>query len=500
MIARGRALVEQGIGALSKRKYVMGVVVAWALVMGLTSSASNHPAVRHPRTQASAPLTSPGAGTAPFSLAAPVPAAPSAAPMSFSPPSFGGFTLPSFGAQPPPPATATLTCPYPTPQSQTTPFNPGEFLAFESPFLDLSGPFAAYDIPTLGAIAPLVPFAAPIVSIAEPVMNEVTPNMAQAIYDIVALEHDAKLDNPQFDKYVAAGEPYWLQLVSSLTPYEQKLASSTAGQCTVLFENDLSTVAAEHAITLPEPPLIVPNIAGSSQSANVAAAETSSSHPSPVQQIELSWAGGMPGDLPVVVHDLAAAKVPVEITLADIAPAGALPGGTGFADFVALTVHALPGASVFEIDGPSASPAAPSSIADLAYGLAAADFTRLPGQLVGMGVPDSALANQAHAFWSAFDGAAEGYQASLVDFVAADLTPVVPRSVAQATAEATAEARLLEQMWSSTGGVPSDVPLFATLDTVGQSPSEAAAEAQLAAYGAALAPLHVAVFGLRSAS
>jgi hypothetical protein len=393
-----------------------------------------------------------------------------------------------------------LTCPYPIPQSQTTPFNPGEFLAFESPFLDLSGPFAAYNVPTLGEIAPLVPFASPLVSISEPVMNAVTPNMAQAIYDFVALEHQAGLDNPSFDKYVAQFEPYWLQLVGQLTPYEQALASSTAGQCTVLFENELATVAAEHNIPIPQPPLVVPDTTGGSKAASdagaVAAAVQSSSARPPAVQLSLPWSGGMPAGLPGVVKQLAADKVPVEVDLVDTPPVGRAIGNGGFADFVASAVHGLPAASIFEVDVPTTTPAGAAAVADLVHGLAAADFTRQPGQLIGMGVAPAATGDGAPAFWSAFAAAAQGYQASLVDFVAADLTTGATGSLSAVAAQAAATARALEHEWSTVGGVPPDVPLFATVDLVGSGLSASAARQELAAFHGALAGLHVGMLGL----
>lgn len=495
MIGRLDDIAFKSLQSLASRKYLLGVVLGWVLVVYLVVSptpSASPPAAAAPAGPARAPsstLAAPGLGLAALPTGAPVPT---------TAPSFGSFPSLSFNPGAPPAQAAALECPYPVPQSQTTPFNPGIFLSFEGPLVEMSGPFAAYDIPTLGAIAPLVPMATPLVYLSEPVMNALTPNLSTAVTDYLTIIDAAGLDSPQEQKYADQFEPYWLQLLGSLTPVEAELASSTAGQCLVLFENELAVMDSELNLSLPNPPLVPPGIPPGSSAAALEAA-TAAESPGSLAQLTLSWSGGVPPDLSSTVSALAAKGHPVALDLVDVPPAGQHMGGTGFSDFVAEAVHDSAGASAFEVDVPSAEPSAGAPMADLVHGLASADLARSPGQVIGLCVPAAATASGARAFWSAFAGAVQGWQANMVDFVAADLTPAAQSTPAADQAEAAAVARGVEEAFATWGGVPADVPLFGTVAPAGAGPwTVAEVQEQIAGYLGALHGLRVSVLGIGS--
>jgi hypothetical protein len=494
LLSSWRHDLSRCVQSVTTRKYLVGTVLAWVLVVYLASSPSLRSAARPPTgpEHLAQPVAVP-------STALPGSSAPSPAATPASAPSFGsfGFAPPSFGPPPAPAAAPQLSCPYPIPQSQTTPFSPGIFLSFEGPLIELSGPFAAYDLPTLGAIAPLVPLATPLVYISEPVMNEVTPDLSTAVTDYVTIIDAAGLDSPQEQQYAAQFEPYWLELLGSLTPVEQQLASSTAGQCLVLFENELAVMDSQENLQLPPLPFIPSGIPpGSSSSAAVATAATADTA-SPFAQLTVPWAGGLPPGLPAAAAALRAAGKPVLVELVDQPPAGQAMGGTGFPDFVAQAVHELPAASAFQLDAPATDPGGAAQIADLVHGLASADLTRLPGQLIGVGVPAGAQGAGAGAFWGAFDRAMGGFQPNMVDFVSADLTLQQQATSAADSAEAAASARSLEHAFATSGGVPANVPVFGTVTLDGADPvSTPSVQQQLASYLAALAGLRVRVLGI----
>lgn len=487
----------KALQSLTTRKYLLGVVLGWVLVVYLVAAPSTGggPSLAAPGRGATAnpaaPLTPPTLGSLSSSVAGP-----NVAPLT---PSFGGFGGIDFGNPGTPPAqTPPLNCPYPIPQSQTSPFDPGEFLSFEGPFIELSGPFAAWDIPTLGAIAPIVPMATPLVYISEPVLNALTPNISTAVTDYVTIIDAAGLNSPQEQQFAQQFEPYWLQFLNSLSPVEAALASSTAGQCLVLFENELAVTDSQLNLSLPNPPLVVPAIpSGSSSATQAVAAATTADTKSSFAQLVLPWSGGVPTDLGQTVAALRASGHPVELDLVDQAPANQSVGTTGFPDFVAEAVHAAPQASAFEVDVPSAEPAAAAPMADLVHGLASADFARLPGQIIGPGVAPAATGTGAAGFWGAFDRAMQGYQANMVDFVAADLTPVTEATPAADQAEAATAARSLESAFTAMGGVPADVPVFGTVSLAGLGPwSAPVVQQQIAGYLGALDGLRVESLGV----
>jgi hypothetical protein len=497
-MARLVQMAVHPVQSLTTRKYLLAAVVGWVLVVYLAAAPSSSPA----------PPSSvrPAVGPARVAAPAPAPVTSAAAPFAtFSVPTSPTFAFPSidFGAPPPaPPATAPLDCPYPIPQSQTSPFSAGIFLNFEGPLIDLSGPFAIYDIPTLGAIAPLVPLVTPLVYIAEPVMNALTPNISNAVTDYLTIIDDAGLNSPQEQQYAAEFEPYYLKLLDSLAPAETALASSTAGQCLVLFENELAVMDSQQSITLPNPPIIVPTFSGSSTDGASSAVETAATadSSSSFAQLVLPWFGGLPASLAATEAALQAKGHPVELELVDAPPAGQPMGGTGFADFVAEAVHASPQVSAFQIDAPGTDPAGTAQVADLVHGLAAADMERLPGQLIGVGVPEAATGAGAGSFWSAFDQSMKGWQPNMVDFVAADLTPAAEPSPAAAQAEALSSVRALEAAFTSLGGVPADVPVFGTVSLAGSGPwTEASVQEQIAGYLAALRGQQVRFLGVDTA-
>lgn len=492
MIVRYRDMMTLGWNGLARRRYLLGAVLAWALILSLTSSSV--PRALHRARPAVTPAAAPGAASALAGF--PNFSAPATAPFASAPP-FAPFAAPAFGPPPTPPTVSQLSCPYDIPQAQSAPLSPGAILSFVSPLMDLSGPFAVYDIPTLGAIGPLVPIVTPLVSLSQPVMNEVTPNMTTVITDIVTLEDDAGLDSPQGQQYAQQFEPYWISLLTSLTPTEQALTSTTAAQCLVLFENYAAQEGAAANITLPQLPLLPLGLPGSSPgSASVAQAAMSMSAQHPFTQLVLPSSGGVPAAVVTAARDLSAGRIPVEIDLVDDPAPGQTLGGTAFADFVALAVHALPGVSAFEVDVPGANPAAPAAIGDLVHGLAAADAERQPGQLIGLGVEPGAMGNGAAAFWPAFDTSMKGYQPIMVDFGAADLTSGPSSSLAAQCAQAASAARALEGAWTSLGGVPADVPLFATVGLFGAPSDVSSVRHQIAAYETALSGLHVGMLGV----
>ncbi|HAM01129.1 MAG TPA: hypothetical protein DCQ30_02715 [Acidimicrobiaceae bacterium] len=494
LVSRVRDGVTRSVQSVTSRKYLVGAVLAWVLVVYLASSPSLRSAQGPTQSPVHPAPAGPAAGFAVPSFSAPNL---STAPLSSS--GFGSFVAPplSFGAPPAPPATTSLSCPFPIPQSQTTPFDPGVFLSFGGPFIELSGPLVSYYIPTLGAIAPLVPIVTPLVYISEPVMNAVTPDVSTVVTDYVTIIDAAGLNSPQEQQYAAEFEPYWLQLVGSLTPVEQQLSSSTAGQCLVLFENELAVMDSQQNLpALPSLPYIPSGIPpGSSQAAvaQAAAADTRS----PFAQLTVPWSGGIPSGLPAAVSTLRGAGKPVLVQLVDQPPAGQAMGGTGFPDFVAQVVHELPAASAFEVDAPATDPSGTGQMADLVHGLASADLTRMPGQLIGAGVPTTAQGTSAVAFWGAFKGAMKGLQANMVDFVAADLTPLAEATAAADSAEAAQSARSLESSFTTLGGVPADVPVFGTVSLDGADPATVASvQEQIASYLAALRGLHVSALGV----
>jgi hypothetical protein len=490
----------RALQSLTTRKYLIGVVLGWVLVVYLVAvpSTSTGPSLPGAGPSRPAQLAAPAAVASPLgALSAPALAAGTA---TSSAPPLVGFPALSFSAPGPPPAQAVpLSCPFPLPQSQTSPFSAGEFLSFEGPFIELSGPFASWDLPTLGAIAPLVPLVTPLVYISEPVLSALTPNLSAAVTDYLTIIDAAGLDSPQEQQYAQELEPYWLQLLGTFTPVEAALASSTPGQCLELFENELAVMDSQLDLSLPNPPLVVPSLApGSSPSGAQAveaatAAETSGSF----AQLVLPWSGGVPADLEASVAALRAKGHPVELDLVDQPPPGQSMGTRGFPDFVAQAVHGAPQASAFEVEVPAAQPAAAAPLADLVHGLASADFARLPGQLIGPRVASAATGAGAAGFWSAFGRAMEGYQANMVDFVAADLTPVPQGSPVADQAEAASSARALEAAFTGLGGVPAQVPLFATVSLATSGPLDASAvEEQIAGYLGALRGLRVEVLGI----
>lgn len=498
MIGRPHEAVVRSVQSLTTRKYLLGAVLGWVLVVYLVAapSPSAAPVVPSPSRVPARQVVTP-------QPAAPVvsaPAPPIVAPTVTTAPLSGDFPTLSFGSSgTPPPATAPLDCPYPIPQSQTTPFSPGIFLSFEGPFFELSGPFVIYDIPTLGAIAPLVPFLTPLVYISEPVLNALTPNLSTVVTDYTAVIDDLGLDSPQEQQYATEFEPYYLELLDALSPVESELASSTAGQCLELFENELAVMDSQQNISLPDLPLVPPGIPPGSSSAETEAVEaaTTADGIGALTQLVLPWSGGVPTDLAAAESALRTNGHPVELELVDDPPAGQAMGGTGFSDFVAEAVHDSPEASAFEVAAPATDPSGTAQTADLVHGLASADMERLPGQVIGVGVPDSAAGTGAGAFWSVFDKAMKGWQADMVDFVAADLTPRSEATPAAADVEAVSVARNLESAFTALGGVPADVPVFGAVSLAGPGPwSTSSVQEQIAAYLGALHGLRVSVLGV----
>ena len=494
LVSRMRDGVSRSVQSITSRKYLVGAVLAWVLVVYLASS----PSLRSAERPSPGPVHPVPAAAAP-GFAAPSFSTPNLSTAPFSSSGFGPFISPtlSFGPSPAPPSTTPLSCPFPIPQSQTTPFDPGIFLSFEGPFIELAGPFSSYFIPTLGEIAPLVPIATPLVYISEPVMNAVTPDVSTVVTDYVAITDTAGLNSPQEQQYAAQFEPYWLQLLGSLTPVEQQLSSSTAGQCLVLFENELAVMDSQQNLPpLPSLPYIPSGIPPGSSSAAVAQAAAADTR-SPFAQLTVPWSGGIPAGLPAAVSTLRSAGKPVLVQLVDQPSTGQAVGGTGFPDFVAEVVHELPAASAFEVDAPAADPSGAAQMADLVHGLASADLTRLPGQLIGVGVPAAAEGAAAPGFWSGFKGAMKGLQANMVDFVAAGLTPQAQGSAAADSAEAAQSARSLESSFTTLGGVPADVPVFGTVSLDSSDPvTVASVQQELASYLAALRGLHVSALGI----
>ena len=476
---------------ITTRKYLVGAVLAWVLIVYLAAAPSEivSPAPRSAPTRVAPPAlaAAPSPNLAPVFSPETAPAPPdfSFAPISFPPP-------PAPEPGPPP-----LSCPFPVPQAQSAPLQPGIFLSFESPLMAISGPFAAYDIPTLGEIGPLVPMLTPLVSISQPVLDAVTPNLSVIASDYEQLLAEAGLNSPQEQQYAQQFEPYWLQLIGTFTPLEQTLASSTPGQCLVLFENALAVAASQQNLQLPPLPLLPAGVPPSSSSAAAVASATTADAHNPLAKLVLPWSAGVPVGLPAALSALASKGDPVELELVDQAPAGHSIGGTGFADFVAQVVHDAPRASALQIDAADTDPAGAAQIADLVHGLAAADLVRQPGQLIGVGVPDAAQGAGAASFWRAFAATAGGYQASFVDFVGADLTPAAAPSVDADSAEAAQTAQALRAAWTALGGVPANVPLFATLGLAsGTSVSTASVQQQIVSYLGALAGLHVVALEL----
>lgn len=486
--------VTRSVQSVTTRKYLVGVVLAWVLVVYLASS----PSLRSAQRPGPGPLHAPAAGVT--ALASPSFSLPSASTTAGTSSGFGSFAFPplSFTAPPPPPPTPQLSCPFPIPESQTTPFNPGIFLSFEGPFVELAGPFSSYFIPTLGTIAPLVPIVTPLVYLSEPVMNEVTPDVSSVVTDYVTITDAAGLNSPQEKQYAAQFEPYWLELLGALTPVEQQLASSTPGQCLVLFENELAVMDSQQNLHLPPLPFVAPGIPPGSSSAAVAqaaAADTSS----PFARLTVPWSGGIPSTLPGAVTALRAAGKPVLVRLVDAPPPGAAIGGTGFPDFVAQVVHELPAASAFEVDASTGDPSGAGPMADLVHGLASVDLARLPGQLIGVGVPTAAQGSGTAAFWGTFDDAMKGLQRNMVDFVAADLTPQPQPTMAADSAEAAQLARGLESAFTTLGGVPADVPVFGTVTLDEADPATVSSvQEQLVSYLAALRSLRVSMLGIEA--
>ena len=496
MIARLHDVGAKSAQSITGRKYLIGAVLGWVLVVYLVAG---------PSLPSAAPLLPafpvPGAHQA---TVAPVSAASDSSPsvaaspnLAFGSPSFGVPDL-SFGPQPPPPAQpAPFSCPYPIPQSQTTPFDAGIFLSFEGPFIEMSGPFATYDIPTLGAIAPLVPMLTPLVYISEPVLNALTPNISTVVSDYLTIIDDAGLNSPQEQQYANEFEPYYLELLGSLSPVETELASSTAGQCLVLFENELAVMDSQQNVSVPSLPEIPPGIPpGSSSQADAVETAEVGSGSSPFAQLVLPWSSGVPAELATAESALGAKSHPVELDLVDDPPAGQQVGGAGFADFVAEAVHASPQASAFEVDGPGTDPAGAAEIGDLVHGLAAADMERLPGQVIGMGVPDSAQGTGSRPFWTAFDAAMKGWQPAMVDFVAADLTPQALATPEADESEAVSTLRSLQAMFSSAGGVPTDVSVFGTVALAGSAVTSSEVQQQIAGYLRALHAMHLGMLGV----
>lgn len=479
--------MNRAVQSLLSRRYLLGAVLAWVLIVYLAAG----PAAHAPFAGYTNPPIQPGGAattSAPVAAAvqvaagavAPPPPSATAPPAVVGPPApqLGGFGPPTFPASPPPPNIPQLKCPYPIPQAQTAPISPGVILSFESPLIELSGPYGAWDIPTLGAIAPVIPLVTPVLSISQPVLNEITPNESTIATDIVTLEAKLGLDSPENAKLAQEYEPDWLKFVYTFTPIEQVLASTTAAQCLALFGNALAQDAAQHPLQLPPLPTIPSGVPPA-----IGQAVLSETH-APFTTVVMPWSGGVPANAVSEVAKLARRGLPVLVELRDVPPAGQTTGGTGFADFVARAVNALPGASAFQVDG--SAPAA--DVADVAHGLAAADFARRAGQLIGVGVPPAALGRGGPAFWAVLGAALRGFQANLVDFVAAPLggTPAL----------SAATARTLERDWYTYGGVPKAVPLFATVGA-GNATTPAAARALIAGYEAALRPLGLGLLELR---
>jgi hypothetical protein len=133
------------------------------------------------------------------------------------------------------------------------------------------------------------------------------------------------------------------------------------------------------------------------------------------------------------------------------------------------------------------------------HGLASADFTRQPGELIGVGVPGTAEGAGATAFWQAFGAAMEGWQHIVVDFVGADLTPTAAPSVAADAVEAAGMARALRAACRAFGGLPATLPLFASVGLASGVPvTDASVQQQIASYLAALSGLHVVAIGIRT--
>ncbi len=490
-------LANRSVQSVTTRRYLIGAVLAWVLIVYLAAAPSNIVApVPHPAPVKAVPRAAPAAPTPAFA-ASTTPTVPTS-----TTPSVPAFSFTPLSFPPPPPtpaATPLLSCPYPIPQAQSTPFSPGIFLSFEGPLFDLSGPFVIYDIPTLGAISPLVPFLTPLVDISEPVMNEVTPDLSVLVTDYVAIIDELGLDSPEEQEFAQEFEPYFLELLDELTPVEQDLASSTAGQCLELFENDLAVQdSQENLPSLPTLPLLPSGVPPSTSSTDsvVESATTTDTH-SPFAELVLPWSGGVPSDLSQAVSTLRSKGDPVELELVDQPPAGQSMGGTGFSDFVAQVVQDAPDASAFQVDAPASDPAGATEIADLVHGLASADVARQPGQLIGVGIPTDAEGSGAQNFWQAFDTAMGGWQKAMVDFVGADLTPQAESSAAADSAEAAATAHALRTAWSTFGGVPSTIPLFGAVSLASGLPvSSSSVQEQIAAYLAALAGQHVAALGI----
>ncbi len=483
--------------SVTARRYFLGAVLAWVLVVYLATASS---------TQAPLPRSAAGHGTGPVALGAPPvtePALELAPPDTIppEPPVLSPIALPAFSS-PPPPTTQSLSCPYPTPQAPDPGASPGVILSFLSPLFALGGPYASYAVPTLGAIGPLVPVVTPLVVISEPVLNEITPNMSTVITDVATIEQQAGADGPQSQQFAQEFEPYWLTLLNSLVPAEQAVTGSSAGQCLILFENALARQSQQLNISLPPLPLVGAGIppSGSPVSSAAVATATTSSTAKPMAQLVLPWSGGIPSSLAATLSTLRARGQAVVVELVDTPPAGRAMGTTGFADFVAQAVHGLPGVNAFAVDGASAATTAGPALADLVHGLAAADAARKPGQLIGLGVPPTALGAAAPGFWRAFATAMRGYQSQMVDFVAAPLTTGPSASLAAATAAAASSARALAAAWTADGGLPARLPLFAAVDYAGPLPATPASITRaLRAYQAALAGLRVQVLGMRSA-
>jgi hypothetical protein len=549
---RLNASVGRVLGSLTQRRYLLGVILAWVLVVYLASGPSPVTLASGPSTASSGPsagatsaavpgtsntLTSP-ASVATMQAASPAasyssaPAAnPQTAAVGVAPtgPSFG--TPPVFSPPGAAPEVPQMSCPYPLPQAQNPPISSGVILSFLGPITELQGPFASYGLPTLGAIEPLVPMVTPVVSISQPVLNEITPNLSTLITDLVYLEDRLGLNSPEGAALAKQFEPTWLKLLAAVEPAEQALASTTAAQCLTLFGNELAQQAAKLNLTLPPLPLLppIPGAGSAGGTPTGAAADSSagaaagtptgaaagtptgsadtvaadavadavlSDSPSPFSTVSLAWSGGMPSRVVGFIRSLVSRDTPVILQLIDSPPPGAVVGASrgGFADFVAEAVHDLAGVSAFEVVVPSSSTA---SASDAVHGLAAADYARQPGQLIGLVVPSPAIDGSAAGFWQAFANLARGWQPNLVDFVAAPLTASTVPSLAAGVASAVGQASWLEREWSLIGKVPSDVPLFGTVALPPSVASSTAGVRQaIAAYEAALRPLHLGVLGL----
>lgn len=493
MSAAARLWARSGpaVRSVTERRFLLGAVLAWVLVVYLatgTSPTAGVPVIAGGRPPAGG-VAQPVAPLA-FGAVGAVGVAPVPAPPEFTPLEPGAFASP-----PSPPASTALQCPYPIPQKPDPGASPGVILSFISPLLAPGGPFASYALPTLGGIGPLVPVITPLLVVGEPVLNEITPGMSTAITDLVDIETQAGLDGPQSEQYAQEFEPYWVQLLASLQPAETAFTSSTAGQCVILFENALAQASQQFGISLPPLPAIPAGLPpGSGASSAAVGAGTLAVTHSPVAQFVLPWSDGVPADIAQLNRSLAALSVKgsaAVVELVDSPPPGQSVGTTGFADFVAEVVHDLPAAALFQVDVGSSDPAGAAAVADAVHGLAAAGAARQPGQLVGVGLPATVTGGAGPAFWSAFAPSMRGYQADLVDFVAADLTPQAPASLAAGAAEAGATATALRRQWTSIGGVPSSVPILGTVALAGAAPSASSVTAAIRAYEKALAGLGV---------